>query len=46
MAMEIEFVDGRVGARADGRVSAVKPFTVPPKPRSRRDSDPGQGNLF
>jgi exodeoxyribonuclease VII large subunit len=45
-AMEIEFVDGRVGARADGRVSAVRPFPAPPKPRSRRDGDPGQGNLF
>ncbi len=45
-AMEIEFVDGRVGARADGRVSAVKPFPAALKPRSRRDSDPGQGSLF
>jgi exodeoxyribonuclease VII large subunit len=45
-AMEIEFVDGRVGARADGRVAAVRPFPAPPRPRSRRDSDPGQGNLF
>ena len=45
-AMEIEFVDGRVGARADGRVSAVKPFPALPRPRSRRDGDPGQGNLF
>jgi exodeoxyribonuclease VII large subunit len=45
-AMEIEFVDGRVGARADGRVAAVRPFPAPPKPRSRRDGDPGQGNLF
>ena len=45
-AMEIEFVDGRVGARADGRVSPVRPFNAPPRPRSRRDSDPGQGSLF
>jgi exodeoxyribonuclease VII large subunit len=45
-AMEIEFIDGRVGAQADGRASPVRPFSALPRPRSRRDRDPGQGDLF
>ena len=42
--IEIEFADGRVGARAEGPVAA-KPVAEPVKPRSRR-SGPGQGDLF
>jgi exodeoxyribonuclease VII large subunit len=42
MPIEIEFSDGRVGARADGAGSADKPA----KPRGRRDGGPGQGSLF
>jgi exodeoxyribonuclease VII large subunit len=44
LALEIEFADGRVGARAEGA-----PTTFPPPriPRTRRRGvDPGQGNLF
>jgi len=46
MPIEIEFVDGRVGARADGPVSGSKPEADPAKPRPRRGTGPGQGNLF
>jgi exodeoxyribonuclease VII large subunit len=46
MPIEIEFADGRVGARADGPVSGSKPETELAKPRPRRDGGSGQGNLF
>ena len=46
MPIEIEFADGRVGARADGAPSAVKPGGEPAKPRARRGGGPGQGDLF
>ena len=51
MGLEIEFADGRVGARAQGSAdarapSAEKPTSEPAKPRSRRDGGPGQGDLF
>jgi exodeoxyribonuclease VII large subunit len=46
MPVEIEFADGRVGARAEGTVSAGKPEADSAKPRPRRGSGPGQGNLF
>jgi exodeoxyribonuclease VII large subunit len=46
MPMEIEFADGRVGARADGGVASPdKPATETGKPRPRRGGS-GQGNLF
>jgi len=41
MPIEIEFSDGRVGARADGVPSAD-----PAKPRPRRGGAAGQGDLF
>jgi len=44
--IEIEFADGRVGARADGAPAADRPAAEPVKPRSRRDGGPGQGDLF
>jgi exodeoxyribonuclease VII large subunit len=44
MALEIEFADGRVGARAEGApASAVSSV---PKPRRGRAGGPGQGDLF
>jgi exodeoxyribonuclease VII large subunit len=46
MPIEIEFADGRVGARIDDPASAVKPGGEAPKPLPRRGSGPGQGNLF
>ncbi len=46
MPLEIEFADGRVGARADGTVSAGKAEIDSAKPHPRRGSGPGQGNLF
>jgi exodeoxyribonuclease VII large subunit len=51
MGLEIEFADGRVGARAQGSPnarapSAEQPTSEPAKPRSRRDGGPGQGDLF
>ena len=46
MPIEIEFSDGRVGARVDDPASAVKPGGEAPKPRPRRGGGPGQGNLF
>ncbi len=46
MPIEIEFSDGRVGAHVDDPASAVKPGGEAPKPRPRRGSGPGQGNLF
>jgi len=45
MAIEIEFGDGRVGARADGAPSADKPSGVAAKPGVRRGGA-GQGDLF
>jgi exodeoxyribonuclease VII large subunit len=51
MGLEIEFADGRVGARAQGSLdsgdpSVEKPRGEPAKPRTRRDGGPGQGDLF
>ncbi len=46
MPIEIEFSDGRVGARVDDPASAAKPSGEAPKPRPRRSGGPGQGNLF
>jgi len=43
MPIEIEFSDGRVGARADGEPSADTPSA---KPRPKRGGGPGQGDLF
>jgi exodeoxyribonuclease VII large subunit len=43
MPIEIEFSDGRVGARADGAPSADTPDA---KPRTKRGGGPGQGDLF
>jgi len=46
MPLEIEFSDGRVGARAEVVQAAITPRVEPVRRRRRRDSDPGQGNLF
>jgi exodeoxyribonuclease VII large subunit len=46
MALEIEFSDGRVGARADGAKSPDPAGTEPPKPRARGSGGGGQGSLF
>ena len=46
MPIEIEFADGRIGARADGGASAERPDGEGAKPRTRRGGGPGQGNLF
>jgi exodeoxyribonuclease VII large subunit len=51
MGLEIEFADGRVGARAQGSLDSVapsadKPIGEPARPRTRRDGGPGQGDLF
>ena len=43
MPIEIEFSDGRVGARADGAPSADTPDA---KPRTKRGGGAGQGDLF
>ena len=43
MPIEIEFSDGRVGARADGAPSADASGA---KPRAKRGGGPGQGDLF
>jgi len=45
-AIEIEFSDGRIGARVDGGTSPDKPGGEPTKLRPRRGTGPGQGNLF
>jgi exodeoxyribonuclease VII large subunit len=45
MPIQIEFSDGRVGARVDGASSADKP-DEPLKPRAKRGGGPGQGDLF
>ena len=44
--IEIEFSDGRVGARAEVVYVPTTPRPEPPRRRSRRSSDPGQGSLF
>jgi exodeoxyribonuclease VII large subunit len=44
--IDIEFSDGRVGARAEVVHVATTPRVEPRKRRSRRGSDPGQGSLF
>jgi exodeoxyribonuclease VII large subunit len=44
MALEIEFADGRVGARAEGAPAAS--VSSAPKARPGRGGGPGQGNLF
>jgi exodeoxyribonuclease VII large subunit len=46
MPLDIEFSDGRVGARAEVVQTATAPKVEPPRRRRRRFSDPGQGNLF
>ena len=46
MPIEIEFSDGRVGARADGTASAAKPSSEATKPRERPRGGSGQGDLF
>jgi exodeoxyribonuclease VII large subunit len=43
MPIEIEFSDGRVGARADGAPSTDMSGA---KPRTKRGGGPGQGDLF
>ena len=45
MPIQIEFSDGRVGARVDGASSADNP-DEPIKPRAKRGGGPGQGDLF
>jgi exodeoxyribonuclease VII large subunit len=45
MPIQIEFSDGRVGARVDGALSADK-SDEPTKPRAKRGRGPGQGDLF
>jgi len=44
--IEIEFADGRVGARADGMPAATKSESEAGKSRGRRDGTSGQGDLF
>jgi exodeoxyribonuclease VII large subunit len=46
MAIEIEFADGRVRARADGTPSADRPPGEATKHRAQRGGGPGQGSLF
>jgi exodeoxyribonuclease VII large subunit len=46
MPLDIEFADGRVGARAEVVQTVMAPRAEPPRRRRRRESDPGQGNLF
>ena len=45
MPLEIEFSDGRVGARAESS-SVVEGSSASTKPRGRRGSSSGQGDLF
>jgi exodeoxyribonuclease VII large subunit len=45
MPIQIEFSDGRVGARVDGASSADR-SAEPITPRPKRGGGPGQGNLF
>jgi hypothetical protein len=45
MPLEIEFSDGRIGARAEsGPASDIA--SAPSKPRARRAGTSGQGDLF
>jgi exodeoxyribonuclease VII large subunit len=44
--LDIEFSDGRIAARAESGPAPVQPSGAPAKPRSRRKSQPGQGDLF
>jgi hypothetical protein len=44
--MDIEFSDGRVGARAEVVQASTTPRPEPARRRRRRDGDPGQGSLF
>jgi len=44
MGLEIEFADGRVGARAEG--APASSVSSAPKPRPGRGGGPGQGDLF
>jgi exodeoxyribonuclease VII large subunit len=46
MPMDIEFSDGRVGARAEAVQASTTPRPEPARRRRRRDGDPGQGSLF
>ncbi len=46
MAVDMEFSDGRVRARADGGPGGPEVPSAPAKPRSRRRGDKGQGSLF
>jgi exodeoxyribonuclease VII large subunit len=46
MAIDIEFSDGRVGARAEVVQSSGPPRIEPVRRRRRRAGDPGQGSLF
>jgi exodeoxyribonuclease VII large subunit len=45
LALDIEFADGRVPARAEGAPTTFAPPRIP-KTRKRGGFDPGQGNLF
>jgi exodeoxyribonuclease VII large subunit len=45
MPLDIEFSDGRIGARAEGGPVRERP-SAPSKPRGRRGSGSGQGDLF
>ena len=46
MALEIEFSDGRVGARAESDAATARPSSPAGKARGRQASGPGQGDLF
>jgi hypothetical protein len=46
MPIDIEFSDGRVGARAELVQASTAPRSEPALRRRRRDGDPGQGSLF
>jgi exodeoxyribonuclease VII large subunit len=46
MPIDIEFSDGRVGARAELVQASTAPRSEPARRRRRRDGDPGQGSLF
>jgi exodeoxyribonuclease VII large subunit len=46
MPLEIEFADGRIGARVEGAATTAKPAGEPAKPRGKRDGGAGQGDLF
>src|SRR5215467_14304877 len=45
MPLEIEFSDGRIGARAENGTALPGP-SAPSKPRARRAGSSGQGDLF